>query len=418
MLNYSFWLCFFFFSLSALAENTYRKTVLSSIREEVEKSFNVKWSFDSGGVDKLKARPVREKLSVGQAKVEKMKAKVRANLAKQRKEQASTLRRRGSWGNQRSSELEVWGKGKQSLQSDWERERKELIHRWFLARKRFLKDLPLYKKAMVDFDEFELGVKTLKGEPAKKLIPFDRESLLKGKEQIVLIPQTFRSPTRNQGTRATCASFAGIKAMEIKILQKRKEEVDLSEQYFYWASKPRCQNSPCSKKGSWVRAGFLRSQSSASLDIPLEKDCPYSPNVDSKNVTYTPLGSRCFKGAYKVGRFRNVKNLGDIKMALRDGHPVVGGFRLTEDFFKNKGFVFYNPSIVLGEGVHSKGHALLIVGYIELPSSLKREQGAHCYLVLNSWGEGWGKGGYSCLGEKWIRKYRYQMSFLALEEMI
>ena len=53
---------------------------------------------------------------------------------------------------------------------------------------------------------------------------------------------------KNQSNRPTCASFASIRAIEIKLAQLGKN-LDLSEQYFYWASKPNCQSIPCNRWG-------------------------------------------------------------------------------------------------------------------------------------------------------------------------
>lgn len=37
-----------------------------------------------------------------------------------------------------------------------------------------------------------------------------------------------------------------------------------------------------------------------------------------------------------------------------------------------------------------------------------------CLIVVNSWGKGRGAGGYSCLTEKWMEKFRQPFSFVAL----
>jgi hypothetical protein len=69
------------------------------------------------------------------------------------------------------------------------------------------------------------------------------------KAQMSFIAANFKQKIRNQGPRPTCAAFAAVRAVEIKARMEGFGR-DLSEQYFYYASKPECQDKPCSKPGS------------------------------------------------------------------------------------------------------------------------------------------------------------------------
>ena len=64
---------------------------------------------------------------------------------------------------------------------------------------------------------------------------------------------------------------------------------------------------------------------------------------------------------------------------------------------------------------HAVGHALLLIGYIKLPKILN--EGEVCFVTANSWGEGWGTGGTSCLTEKWLLEQRKSNPFVVLEEV-
>ena len=66
---------------------------------------------------------------------------------------------------------------------------------------------------------------------------------------------------------------------------------------------------------------------------------------------------------------------------------------------------------------HSLGHAFVAVGVIELPVKLRANEGNYCVIVANSWGKGWGAGGYSCLTENWLIKFRQPSAFAAVTQV-
>ena len=66
---------------------------------------------------------------------------------------------------------------------------------------------------------------------------------------------------------------------------------------------------------------------------------------------------------------------------------------------------------------HSAGHALLLIGYMKLPKSMHDSEGDICFITANSWGEGWGRGGFGCLTENWIKNYRVDNAFIALNKI-
>ena len=81
------------------------------------------------------------------------------------------------------------------------------------------------------------------------------------------VPSAFSVPIKDQGDRGTCAAFAAIRTIEVLLAQNGRQ-LNLSEQYFYWASRPECRASPCGTKGSWAEAGFEFSIAQEALDIP------------------------------------------------------------------------------------------------------------------------------------------------------
>lgn len=79
----------------------------------------------------------------------------------------------------------------------------------------------------------------------------------------------------------------------------------------------------------------------------------------------------------------------DIKSALTDGFPVTCGLAIDGPFQKLK-----SDEIVTGFGESIGNHMMLIVGW-------SKEKKA--FLILNSWGEGWGKDGYCWISENLVQ---------------
>lgn len=256
------------------------------------------------------------------------------------------------------------------------------------------------------------------------VIPIKEEKIIEKKVTVKLSQSLFVNgaldvPIRDQEARPTCAAFAGIRAIEIMLAQNKVVN-DLSEQYLYWASKPECQTSPCDNKGSWVTSGFNYSKLQINPDIPLESSCSYKKDPLPSNETQVPLSDQCKSGIVKVESYEYVKSLTEILENVKNHKPVIMGAKLTENFYMNQGLVSLADSQKnLGAKLdgHAIGHAFLAVGYFELPEKIKATEGSFCLIIANSWGEGWGAGGYSCLTESWLKQYRIQAPFISLSKL-
>jgi len=255
-------------------------------------------------------------------------------------------------------------------------------------------------------------------------IPLKKELIIEKKiifnlPQVHIVNGAFDVPIRDQFARPTCSAFAGIRALEI-LLAQNKIAHDLSEQYFYWASKPDCRSNPCGHKGSWVNHAYRFSQNNEQIDIPLENNCAYETKGMDLNETQIPLPSNCHQGVTKVVSFEDVRTLADVIEKIKKNVPVILAAKLTENFYKNEGFVsLTDASKKIGVALdrHALGHAFIAVGVIELPEVIKPSEGSYCILVANSWGKGWGAGGYSCLTEKWLTKFRQPAPFVAVNKI-
>lgn len=290
--------------------------------------------------------------------------------------------------------------------SSWQKQLKETYARWAKKRKTYVKKIPEYKEATYSL---ETAAGLVSGKSKLK------KSLTKAvKEKYHIIPGALDVKMKDQGRRPTCAAFAGVRAIET-ILQGHGKEIDLSEQFFYWLSKPRCQSHPCSQRGSWVANAYKRSKKSVHPNIPGDRDCPYGNKTINGNETQIPLMQSCQQGVVKVKKYRPLDTVDEIYRAINQNEPIVGGFKLSPNFYKTEGLVALRDSYISGDtDSHAAGHALLIIGHMQLPKELQEDEGKICFVVANSWGEGWGKGGFGCLTEKWVQKYSIPNAFMSL----
>jgi C1A family cysteine protease len=344
--------------------------------------------------------PVPKTLSKGEQAVEEAKARNRAILAEQNKVKE----------NAPASELEEgpakWRAETKKVQEGWKKEIKDQLKQWQTEQKIFEGKIKVYKA-----NTFE--------------IPAKFEKIVEKKVNVSALPDAhivngaFKIPVRDQSNRPTCSAFAGIRAVEILLAQNNQDK-DLSEQYFYWASKPNCQKGPCTEKGSWINHGYRYSKEHRTIDIPLESNCAYKLVSDPQNETQVPLIPSCEQGATKVVNYEDVRTLSDVIERVKQNTPVVIAAKLSENYYRNQGLITLEDSKKTATGKmdsHALGHAMLAVGVIELPLKLKATEGNYCLVVVNSWGKGWGAGGYSCLTQNWLEKFRQPAAFVAVTKV-
>lgn len=355
-------------------------------------------------------------LGGGKDKVQKMLEERRNNLGKY-KEQLQE--KKGDWTTERLRQQENWTSDKLRKISQWQEERKQIISQWLSEKEKYTKRIPEYKKTLAPIDSApKNNIPRYKVVKVKQKIlrPIFRneEVSLPLFQQVHIIPGAFNREVDDQGIRPTCAAFAAARALEVSL----GGDYNLSEQYLYWASKPSCQNGPCSKRGSWPVNAFESSKNSQTPDIPLEKDCPYVSKHEPNNETQVPLSSSCQRGKAQVKEYFRVKNFDEIINALDNNYPVIAGLKLDAHFYNNNGYIFLKDnSSTSNLDSHAKGHAITFVGYMKLPKELHKSQGDSCLIVANSWGTGWGKGGHSCLSRSWFNAYRYDIDYLAISSV-
>ncbi len=232
------------------------------------------------------------------------------------------------------------------------------------------------------------------------------------------IPHLDRVPVKNQSYRGTCAAFTGVGALEYAVLNENSTNgnaslptIDLSEQRFYYASKPDCQADGCPSpysEGSWYGDGFtntLASEFDPGVAVPLEADCPDTASPGSTDMG--PQPATCEKGAVNVGKLETWCGFEQLIDWLHQGYAVPFGSPLSENWENNDGLITLKDFQGAGSTPHAGGHAYLIVGYKKLPASMPESEGGMCFVVKNSWGTGWGAGGFACMTVGWMRAVKF-----------
>jgi C1A family cysteine protease len=340
--------------------------------------------------------PEIKPMSKGQQAVEEAKARNRAIIASQKTTEANPEMEEGP---------AKWRAETKKVQEQWKKEVKDQLKQWQKEQKIFEGKIKVYKE-----NTFVLPVKE------EKIV--EKKVSLSTLPDVHIINSAFEIPVRDQNSRPTCSAFSGIRAMEI-LLAQNKRLLDLSEQYFYWASKPNCQNGPCTEKGSWITNGYRYSKQQSQIDIPLETYCTYKAESQPANETQVPLTPTCKDGVAQVNAYEEVRTLSEAIDKLKKDFPVVMAAKLSENFYKNSGLITLEDSKKISGKMdsHSLGHSFLAVGVMELPVKLHSTEGNYCIVVVNSWGKGWGAGGYSCITQNWFEKFRQPSPFVVVTKV-
>ena len=347
-----------------------------------------------------KSLPGPKPMSRGEQVVAEARARNKALIAQNNKNEKMAQQL-----NQNLSDMDRLKLEDQKTRDGWKKEIIDQRKIWQKEQDLFLGRIKVYRE-----NTFEI--------PVKKEVIIEKK-VIPALPEVSIVNAAFLVPIKDQFARPTCSAFAGIRALEI-LLTQNKLEHDLSEQYFYWASKPDCQSSPCGQKGSWVNSAYRYSQKNKSIDIPTENNCSYQTKGMDLNETQIPLPANCQDGVVKVESFEEVRTLADVIDKLKQNIPVIMAAKLSENFYKNQGIVSLaeaDKKVGVNLDNHALGHAFLAVGVMELPEKIRPLEGSFCVVIANSWGKGWGAGGYACLTEKWLAKFRQPAPFVAVTKV-
>ena len=207
------------------------------------------------------------------------------------------------------------------------------------------------------------------------------------------------TPVRDQGTCGACWAFAAMGAWEGTYAVQFGVKIDTSEQHVL-----NCPGTNGSCQGGFYGDVFASMWQS------------HGGVRDEAQVPYTATQSLCVPnptGAHRVALSGYVDNAyisvnWKIKRALSMWGPVATSLYATPAFQQYKRGVFnenYNP-LTLG-GRPNINHAVVIVGWDDV---------AGAWHVRNSWGAGWGEGGYAWVAYGSNNIGAYSVAVLPVDE--
>lgn len=189
------------------------------------------------------------------------------------------------------------------------------------------------------------------------------------------------SPVEDQRYASSCVGNGTVGALEFLQLRNGQPLVDLSRLFVYYNARLMTQDQD-KDNGTFIRLAF---GTLSALGTCTEAKWPYDL---TKLFVRPSWGS--YRDAYpnKVDSYYSISAAGQIridyiKRALRAQHVVVFGMTVDQDYMNYSGGVVAMPKQVRP---NPGGHCQVIVGY---------DNNKQCWIVRNSWGTGWGEGGYA-----------------------
>ena len=184
-------------------------------------------------------------------------------------------------------------------------------------------------------------------------------------------------PIRNQRNCGSCWAFGTIGAIECNIKIKDSLTVDLSEQ---WLVSCNVEGWGCSG-GWWAHQYFCwQGDMCGEAGAVMEADYPYAAANLTCNCPY-PHSYRIASSAY-IGNAYGVPDIDAMKQAIIDHGPISAAVASSDAMHAYTGGVFnYYASGEINHGV-------VLVGW----DDNQGKQGV--WIMRNSWGSGWGEGGY------------------------
>lgn len=187
-------------------------------------------------------------------------------------------------------------------------------------------------------------------------------------------------PVYNQGGLGSCTANAIGAAVEFDQRKQKFPQAYTPSRLFIYYNERALEGTIPADSGAMIRDGIKV--------VAAQGTCPESmwPYVETNFADRPPAP------CYKVGKThpavqysRLPQDLGQMKACIATGYPFVFGFTIYQSFESDQ--VAHDGVVPMPDASESAlgGHAVLAAGYDDTSSR---------FLVRNSWGPGWGMGGY------------------------
>ena len=192
------------------------------------------------------------------------------------------------------------------------------------------------------------------------------------------------SPVRDQGQLGSCTGFAIAAGMREFLLNKLGMAfLKLSPLFVYYEERLQ-ENTVSQDSGAQPRDGM---KVLVKMGCAPENDDRYSVRRFKKAPSAQAVTDA---GDYKVASYHRLRTLSDMQACLAGGSGFVLGFKVYESFeSQSVAQTGKMPMPKHGEAVVG-GHAVFAAGY---QTDLGTPGGGYL-IIKNSWGKGWGDGGY------------------------
>jgi C1A family cysteine protease len=191
------------------------------------------------------------------------------------------------------------------------------------------------------------------------------------------------TPVRDQARRGTCVAHAAIAAYEHFLKKNDHGDIDLSEQFLYWACKQHDGNP--NLEGTWLAVAFDRLYQDG---VCLEETWPYNPDPipGSEGQGPPPAGAVLAAMDYRIAKYVTLgaRAVDDIKQVLASGLCVAFSVPVYNTLMKNPQAMKTGkiPNPVPGE-YPVGGHAMCFVGYED--DAATPGLGGGRFILKNSW---------------------------------
>ncbi|EQC33913.1 hypothetical protein SDRG_08593 [Saprolegnia diclina VS20] len=181
------------------------------------------------------------------------------------------------------------------------------------------------------------------------------------------------SPVRNQGSCGSCWSFAAVGAVEAAHCIATGSLVDFSEQQLVSCA----SSAGYGCQGGWPNKAL---DYIAQTGLCTESGFPYASGSSNQNGQCKD----CQKTKVSVGKSVDIRGESALQSAL-DKQPVTVVVEAGNNVWRN-----YKSGVVQSCPGAQSDHAVIAVGY-------GTKDGQQHFKIKNSWGTGWGEGGYMYL---------------------
>jgi hypothetical protein len=194
---------------------------------------------------------------------------------------------------------------------------------------------------------------------------------------------------RDGGAEGSVVGLALATVLETRILQQTKQDVQLSARHIYYLARQTGSLGLKSDSGALVEDGIKALTRVGAVE---ESVWPYRAGEYAKEPP-TAVGAA---PKFRIVAARKLSGLNEVKRGLVADGPVIAGISVFQSMMATLTAKTGNVPMPAEKSTIVGGHAIVIVGFDDMAKRVK---------FVNSWGSGWGEGGFGYLSYAYLEKY-------------